>query len=907
MLNPLAVVLLYGVLTDAGQGNDYFPVVPSRNSCDVNGNYPIKSACRVWCLRGPKSCGNTNCAACSFCNNGDTDSVCSLSILFVDVTSSAFPKWDTYWYELKHSGRPYSHEGAPLFVDIDNDGRLDYFNSMHGHPTQSAQDHGMELGTSVNRSDIFPRFRHVSERIVMEDEGLDTLDPHGENILDLDGDGFLDIMISSGGGRGIEMSDIKKKARYNFLFWGEGSTDEMTGESITIFRGGRYAAKDARIAMNRGRGRINYIFDANRDGKLDIFCLQDRGVTDKIAPGVLEINQGDRTWQRNKSMREYTRAMILTDADGDGYAQEILLNRAFCFPQRNDYGSNPNSLPKGVATFCRTRPVGTTAVYKFNTTSNKMEEISENNYNVTTDDDDQPACCPHGLYVGANDCHAKSMASADFDGDEKADHIILFGTTMLIYFSTDREVGQLPIGKKILGVEIAFPPSCNSAESVRVVDLDNDGTEEILVMCDNPGSFLIYQMGKDHKNWVVDNGNWCLGALNNVSRAGMHKSDIRKVCNDVSNWPKVQKTCQKYKKDNIIPQLERTAGLCLVDLDNDGFLDATVSHKFGYLRFLKNVPSSKSKLNKFIAFQLQGDGINVNRYGIGATVLLQSSTNETKSGYIKQFREVSSYQHTSDRYGCKEDRIIFGLGKYRKPTKVFVRWPNGFKENWPLSEIWSFSEELEPMTLPYNKHSTPSVTPTDATFTPTVTPTYVSTMIQASAPTLAATSTPISQPTNAPTDAPFTPTVTPTYVPPMIPTSAPAVAATSTPTSQPTNAPTDAPFTPTVTPTYVSTMILASAPTVAATSTSTNAPSDAPLTLTVTPTYVSTMIPTSAPTVAAPSTSTNAPSDVTFTPAVTPKPTSQHTNAPTSTPTRTPSDASSLTDAPREMLGNFLQ
>merc|ERR1711935_974610 len=106
-----------------------------------------------------------------------------------------------------------------------------------------------------------------------------------------------------------------------------------------------------------------------------------------------------------------------------------------------------------------------------------------------------------------------------------------------------------------------------------------------------------------------------------------------------------------------------------IDLNNDGFLDAVVTYDFGKLKFFINEPSKVSKSNQYISFRLKGDGIKVNQYGIGAIVILRSKKDGKN---IKQFHEVSSYQHTSDKYGCKEDRIIFGLGQDMIPFKVEV-------------------------------------------------------------------------------------------------------------------------------------------------------------------------------------------------------------------------------------------
>ena len=72
-------------------------------------------------------------------------------------------------------------------------------------------------------------------------------------------------------------------------------------------------------------------------------------------------------------MREYTQSMLLTDVDGDGFANEVMIGRSFCFPKRS---KDETKFPEFIKDFCATRPVGTIAIYKFNSDTNKVEEIS---------------------------------------------------------------------------------------------------------------------------------------------------------------------------------------------------------------------------------------------------------------------------------------------------------------------------------------------------------------------------------------------------------------------------------------------------------------------------------------------------------------------------------------------------
>lgn len=88
------------------------------------------------------------------------------------------------------------HESSPLFVDLDGDNVLDYFNSLHGHRIVNetgSLNNRMELaftrnddGSSGQYLDPFPGL------IIIEDdpteftaEDIFFIDPHGQNIVDL--------------------------------------------------------------------------------------------------------------------------------------------------------------------------------------------------------------------------------------------------------------------------------------------------------------------------------------------------------------------------------------------------------------------------------------------------------------------------------------------------------------------------------------------------------------------------------------------------------------------------------------------------------------------------------------------------------------------------------------------------
>ena len=215
--------------------------------------------------------------------------------------------------------------------------------------------------------------------------------------------------------------------------------------------------------------------------------------------------------------------MILTDADGDGLAQEIILSRGFCYPQESSSKVDPKDFSTELIEYCSTRPVGTTAIFKYNSLTNQMDEISKLYWNASPYESKQPPCCKQGSPSTSNNCHVKSIGTGDFDGDLLPDYIFLYKTKMVFYFSSDRPVGALPVGDNYVGAEIYFPQHCISGASVRVLDLDNDGKEDILVMCeDEVATVLLYtRTGEEKDSWTLDNQCNTQGALGDLVDASL--------------------------------------------------------------------------------------------------------------------------------------------------------------------------------------------------------------------------------------------------------------------------------------------------------------------------------------------------------------------------------------------------
>jgi enediyne biosynthesis protein E4 len=112
------------------------------------------------------------------------------------------------------------------------------------------------------------------------------------------------------------------------------------------------------------------------------------------------------------------------------------------------------------------------------------------------------------------------------------------------------------------------------------------------------------------------------------------------------------------------PHLSR--GVALGDLDNDGKVDAVISHLNEPVTILRNVSPAG---NNWVGVQLVGkDHADV----VGARVIVEA-------GGRKQTRFAKgggSYASSPDR------RLVFGLAKTEKIDRISVFWPNGQTQEW---------------------------------------------------------------------------------------------------------------------------------------------------------------------------------------------------------------------------------
>lgn len=180
------------------------------------------------------------------------------------------------------------------FVDLDNDGDLDVFVTCFDAPNRVIEN------ASGTYSDV------------SEGSGLwDINDPsYGHCWADINLDGHLDVYVTNYAGNAVVQTP-------NALFLGNGD--------LTFTE----AAEDFGIDNGIRASFMPTWFDANRDGLMDLFVINDR----VLFPNALFLNNGDQTFSDVTfawNMVEYFDAMCNTvgDPNNDGYHDIYVTNTA---------------------------------------------------------------------------------------------------------------------------------------------------------------------------------------------------------------------------------------------------------------------------------------------------------------------------------------------------------------------------------------------------------------------------------------------------------------------------------------------------------------------------------------------------------------------------------------------------
>ncbi|MGH9443734.1 MAG: CRTAC1 family protein [Thermoanaerobaculia bacterium] len=550
-----------------------------------------------------------------------------------------------------------------------------------------------------------PHLREVAGEIGLSGARNETLDPAestnycipathhhpGVVLADFDGDGSLDILLPGSrprlflnDGRG-HFRDATSGSGLDSLAPGDaagGVAADLDGDGLPeVFL--TYANSACRLLHNEGGGRFRdmtaeaglaglsgtstsaVFFDADRDGRLDLFVaaygdarMTGPAFSGKNGPGSrffhnVEKNGRpffvDETASAGFSDRGWAFAAAACDFDDDGDDDLYVAN---------DFGTN-----------CLYENVSTPGRPRFREVARKAGVL--------------------------DDGYGMGVAWGDYDGDGHFDlHVADFSSPYRWIIRSPRlPMPPVPAVVQAIARPIVVPMLLRRCEGdglyrnrgdgtfektseqagvteggwawgTEFVDLDGDGREDLLVV---NGMWQAAPGGKcdEVKFWnemsaqgiAFHDGFW--GGID-FGRDGMASRTAKHLYRNLGNG--------KFEEDAWVEGLDTrddTRGLAYGDLDGDGAPDVVLATFRGPLLVYRNGWTAARRLTLRLESPL-----GHNRDAVGAVVRLSA-------GGRTQIREVRA---GSSFLSCSAKELYFGLGGAEKADSIEVRWPDGKRE-----------------------------------------------------------------------------------------------------------------------------------------------------------------------------------------------------------------------------------
>ena len=414
--------------------------------------------------------------------------------------------------------------------------------------------------------------------------------------------------------------------------------------------------------------------------KLDVLHGNDKRADLLVAPGDLRYQRSGRTFEAEPTVREFVHTALVHDADGDGHADELVIARGGCIylPLEGQYARED-------AEFCKERPRGTNAIYKYRAGAAHL--ISPNI------DPEAPLLVywPHGKeppsYIEGS--FASGIVSADWDQDGRADLAIAMPDRVDFYLSAGRPAGVLPgvsvpthsvkLDVPVLRLRerdetvVAHETIIQEFGGVRVETTDQKQKPQKPNVFASPSPSLSpsprvwTKLASEDEN-AFDIANHYMIAKDfdldgEVELVVAESTGVLVLKFDGKKW---LTTREAYPKGT-----DASRALGAADLNNDGYIDLLVSSEHGLHVLLAQQPKTA---RRFVAVTLQGT--QANAYGIGATVVLWASGMGPCRKVRSQLREVQTHGYGVHQDGGSTDyRLVFGLGEHGVPLNLTVRWP----------------------------------------------------------------------------------------------------------------------------------------------------------------------------------------------------------------------------------------
>lgn len=495
----------------------------------------------------------------------------------------------------------------------------------------------------------------------------------GAALVDYDGDGDLDVYLIQ--------STLLEPGKNRAQGWFAPDPGWRPGHRLfrnELIPQGSLGFTD--VTTQAGVGSVSYgmgvaVGDYDNDGDLDLYLTN-------YGPNLLYRNNGDGTFTHLKGAgaddSRWTTSAAFLDYDRDGDLDLFVTN----YGNFTVEGNNPCRNKMGIRDYCGPsayRPV--------------PDRLFRNDGNSKFVDVTEKA----GL--GAAFGTGLGAVCADFDADGWTD----------IYVANDETPNQLWMNRGngtfeetgfLSGTAFNADGNAEGSMGVTAADFNNDGAEDL---------FMTHLVEETHTLYLNDGS---AGFSDQTSRFGLTRAltytgfgtqwfdydndgnlDLFVANGAVRMTRLAEPTEYPYHQINqlfhndghgnyrettaqagaALQLSEVSRGAAFGDIDNDGDLDILVTNNNGPVRLLLNEIGSR---RHWLQVQLQG--VQSNRYGMGARVVL------IRDGKKRLWRRA----HTDGSYlSANHHRVHFGLGRDSQVKAVVVHWPGG------ASEIW---EEIEP-------------------------------------------------------------------------------------------------------------------------------------------------------------------------------------------------------------------